>query len=134
MVDTKVGLVMLVDDNETDNFISEKIIEMSNFAEKVVVMDSGSSALEYLRANSGTEDSIPDVIFLDINMPFVDGFVFLFEFESFSESIKSKSKIVILSSSDNKRDIDRIVDNQYVINYIVKPLTTEALRKIETLL
>ena len=134
MVNAKVGLVMLVDDNETDNFISEKIIEMTGFAERVTAMDSGSSALEYLRNNSENEEAIPDVIFLDINMPFVDGFVFLFEFESFPELVKSKSRIVILSSSDNKRDIDRIVDNQYVVNYVVKPLTSDALRKIETLL
>lgn len=134
MVDNKVGLVMLVDDNETDNFISEKIIEMAGFAERVITMDSGSSALEYLQENGAVEENIPDIIFLDINMPFVDGFVFLFEFERFSDLVKSKSKIVILSSSDNKRDIDRIVDNQFVINYVVKPLTTEALKKIDSML
>ena len=134
MVANKVGLVMLVDDNETDNFISEKIIEMSGFAEKVIAMDSGTSALEYLEQHSQDEANIPDIIFLDINMPFVDGFVFLFEFEKFTGQVKSKAKIVILSSSDNKRDIDRIVDNPHVINYIVKPLSPEALKKIESLL
>ncbi len=132
-VANKIGFVMLVDDNETDNFISEKIIEMSNFADKIIAMDSGSSALEYLQANANNEENIPDIIFLDINMPFVDGFVFLFEFEKFNSLIKSKSKIVILSSSDNKKDIDRIVDNPYVINYVVKPLSPEALKKIEGL-
>lgn len=126
----KVGLVMLVDDNETDNFISEKIIEMSGFADKVIVMDSGSTALEYIENNSSNLESIPDIIFLDINMPFVDGFVFLFEFEKFNKLVKSKVKIVILSSSDNKRDIDRIVDNPHVINYVVKPLSPEALAKV----
>lgn len=126
----KANLVMLVDDNETDNFISEKIIDMAGFANQVLPMDSGASALDYLKENSSNLDKIPDIIFLDINMPFVDGFVFLFEFESFPQEVKDKAKIVILSSSDNKRDIDRIVDNQYVINYVVKPLSTEALSKI----
>lgn len=134
MVANKVGLVMLVDDNETDNFISEKIIEMSGFADQVIAMESGTSALEYLESNSDKIENIPDVIFLDINMPFVDGFVFLYEFEKFVKSIKSKSKIVILSSSDNKRDIDRIIDNPHVINYIVKPLSPEALKKVENIL
>lgn len=129
----KIGFVMLVDDNETDNFISEKIIEMSGFADKIIAMDSGSSALEYLQQNSNNAENIPDVIFLDINMPHVDGFVFLFEFEKFNTMIKSKCNIVILSSSDNKRDIDRIVDNPYVINYVVKPLSPEALSKIESI-
>ena len=134
MVANKVGLVMLVDDNETDNFISEKIIEMYGFADKVIAMDSGTSALEYIESNSHDSENIPDVIFLDINMPFVDGFVFLFEFEKFNKLVKSKTKIVILSSSDNKRDIDRIVDNPHVISYVVKPLSPEALKKVESLL
>jgi CheY-like chemotaxis protein len=134
MVANKVALVMLVDDNETDNFISEKIIEMSGFADKVTAMDSGTSALEYLESNVNNPENVPNIIFLDINMPFVDGFVFLFEFEKFPKSIKEKCKIVILSSSDNKRDIDRIVDNPYVINYIVKPLSPEALQKVQKIL
>ncbi|MDX2195037.1 MAG: response regulator [Cytophagales bacterium] len=131
MVTNKLGLVMLVDDNETDNFISEKIIEMAGFADKVIAMDSGSSALEYIQANNYSEDSIPDLIFLDINMPFVDGFVFLFEFERFSDLVKNKCRIVILSSSDNKKDIDRIVDNKFVISYVVKPLSIDAIKKLE---
>ncbi|MDX2188729.1 MAG: response regulator [Bacteroidota bacterium] len=134
MTSTKVALVLLVDDNETDNFISEKIIEMSGFSDTVIAVDSGSGALEYLESNKNNPDKIPDVIFLDINMPYVDGFVFLFEFEKFPDSIKKKCKIVILSSSDNKRDIDRIVDNKYVINYVVKPLSPEALKKIQDML
>lgn len=134
MVANKVGLVMLVDDNETDNFISEKIIEMSGFAEQVISMESGTSALEYLEKNSAIVENIPDVIFLDINMPFVDGFVFLYEFEKFAKTVKSKCKIVILSSSDNKRDIDRIIDNPHVISYLVKPLSPESLKKIENIL
>lgn len=125
---------MLVDDNDTDNFISGKIIEMTGFSERVIAMDSGSDALEYLRNNSEVPENIPEVIFLDINMPYVDGFVFLFEFEKLSPKIKAKSKIIILSSSDNKRDIDRIVDNPLVIHYIVKPLSVESLQKVETLI
>ncbi len=126
----KVNLVMLVDDNDTDNFISQKIIELNGFANRVIAKNSGKSALEYLEANESNPDEIPEVIFLDINMPIVDGFVFLFEFERFTEALKKKCKIAILSSSDNKRDIERIVDNDYVIKYITKPLTQDALNEI----
>ncbi len=120
---------MLVDDNETDNFISQKIIELTGFAKNIIVKSSGKSALEFLNNNQTNADALPELIFLDINMPIVDGFVFLFEFERFSELLKSKCKIAILSSSDNKRDIERIVDNEYVIRYITKPLTDEALNE-----
>lgn len=129
-----VDLVMLVDDNDTDNFISKRIIEITGFAKRIEVKNSGKSALEYLRENQSNQDNIPNVIFLDINMPVVDGFAFLYEFDMFSDLVKSKAKIIILSSSDNKRDIDKIVNNNHVINFITKPLTEVSLEEVKKLL
>jgi CheY-like chemotaxis protein len=125
-----IDLVMLVDDNDTDNFISKRIIEITKFARSVEVKSSGKNALEYLRENQNLIEKLPNVIFLDINMPIVDGFVFLYEFEKFNELVKSKCKVIILSSSDNKRDIDKIVNNNHVIKFITKPLTEIALDEI----
>lgn len=128
-----VDLVMLVDDNDTDNFISKRIIEITEFAKSVEIKNSGKSALEYLEENKNNQDKLPNIIFLDINMPIVDGFVFLYEFEKFSDLVKDKCKVIILSSSDNKRDIDKIVNNDHVIKFITKPLTETALNEIRTL-
>ncbi|TRX59611.1 response regulator [Fulvivirga sp. M361] len=122
---------MLVDDNDTDNFISKRIIEITKFANRVEVKNSGKSALDYLRENQDNIDDLPNLIFLDINMPIVDGFVFLYEFEKFSDVIKDKCKVIILSSSDNKRDIDKIVNNNHVIKFITKPLTETALEEVK---
>ena len=132
ITDTKsIDLVMLVDDNDTDNFISKRIIEITKFAKEVEIKNSGKSALEYLESNKDNPERLPDIIFLDINMPIVDGFVFLYEFEKFNESVKNKCKVIILSSSDNKRDIDKIVNNDHVIKFITKPLTENALNDIK---
>jgi CheY-like chemotaxis protein len=125
-----IDLVMLVDDNDTDNFISKRIIEITKFARSVEVKSSGKNALEYLRENQSIIENLPNIIFLDINMPIVDGFVFLYEFEKFNELVKNKCKVIILSSSDNKRDIDKIVNNNHVIKFITKPLTEVALDEI----
>ena len=125
-----IDLVMLVDDNDTDNFISKRIIEITKFASRVEVKSSGKHALDYLRENQNIIDNLPNVIFLDINMPIVDGFVFLYEFEKFNEFVRNKCKVIILSSSDNKRDIDKIVNNNHVIKFITKPLTEVALDEI----
>ena len=125
-----IDLVMLVDDNDTDNFISRRIIEITKFANDVVIKNSGKSALEYLEDNKSSNDKLPNLIFLDINMPIVDGFVFLYEFEKFDYLIKDKCKVIILSSSDNKRDIDKIVNNDHVIKFITKPLTEVALEEV----
>ncbi len=128
-----IGTVMLVDDNDTDNFISKRIIEITQFADQVIVKNSGKSALEYLEENKDNPQAIPDIIFLDINMPIVDGFVFLYEYEKFDNSIKDKCRVIILSSSDNKRDIDKIVNNDFVIKFITKPLTEKTLAEIKEL-
>lgn len=126
-------LVMLVDDNDTDNFIHRRVLEMNGYCDEILVMNSGKSALEYLQNNQENLARIPQIIFLDINMPVVDGFVFLFDFDNFPDTLKDSCKIVILSSSDNKKDIDRIVDNEYVIHFITKPLTEEALNKLRSI-
>ncbi|MBL7875674.1 MAG: response regulator [Cyclobacteriaceae bacterium] len=125
-----IDLVLLVDDNDTDNFISKRIIEITRFAKRVEVKSSGKGALDYLKEHQNNPENIPNIIFLDINMPIVDGFVFLYEFEKFNELVRSKCKVIILSSSDNKRDIDKIVNNNHVIKFITKPLTEIALDEI----
>ncbi|TAD96600.1 MAG: response regulator [Bacteroidetes bacterium] len=125
---------MLVDDNDTDNFISKRIIQLTKFATKVEIKNSGKSALEYLASNKDTPENLPNLIFLDINMPIVNGFVFLYEFGRFEESITKKCKIVVLSSSDNKRDIDQVMINNFVTKFITKPMTADSLELIKELL
>lgn len=121
---------MLVDDNDTDNFISRRIIEITKFADDVIVKNSGKGALDYLKEHENSKENLPDLIFLDINMPIVDGFVFLYEYEKFGNLVKDKCRVIILSSSDNKRDIDKIVNNNYVIKFVTKPLTEKTLEEI----
>ena len=128
-----IGAVMLVDDNDTDNFISRRIIEITKFSNNVIVKNSGKSALDYLHAHEDSPEAIPNIIFLDINMPIVDGFVFLYEYEKFSDAIKDNCRVIILSSSDNKRDIDKIINNNFVIKFVTKPLTEKTLNEIKEL-
>ncbi len=130
MANTPLKLVMLVDDNETDNFISKRVIEVTKFAEKIIVQNSGKNALEYLGANHDIPENLPDLIFLDINMPIVDGFVFLVEFDLLPESVRKKCRIAVLSSSSNKRDITRMIDTDYVFDFITKPLNADVVKKI----
>lgn len=131
IVNEMINLVMLIDDNDTDNFISKRVIELNHFAKNVEVKNSGEGGLAYLEEHQNEPDLLPELIFLDINMPIVDGFVFLYELENFPERVREKCKVVILSSSDNKKDIDKIINNNHVIKFITKPLTDQALREIK---
>ncbi len=124
-------LVMLVDDNDTDNLITRRVLELSGFTERVVVQSSGKSALEYLEQHRENAGMLPDLLFLDINMPIVDGFVFLYELEKFADTLVKPVQVVILSSSDSSQDIDRIIDNPRVVGFVTKPLSPAILRDLK---
>ena len=125
-------VVMLIDDNEIDLFINQKVLELCHFTKKLITFHSGREALEYL-LSAPTED-IPDLIFLDLNMPVIDGFRFLFEFSTFPDHIRSKASIVVLTSSDNMRDKEKIEVNHDVIKFLSKPLNDQKLEQIKILL
>ena len=131
---TKYKTAMLIDDNEIDNFINQKMIESTNFAERIYVNTSGKSALEFMenlqRDKEPDKDLIPDIIFLDLNMPLMDGFQFLQEFEKLGKPITGKSRIVILTTSINPADRIFLNKNKYVLKFINKPLTQAFLDKI----
>lgn len=125
-----IDLVLLIDDNDTDNFISRRVIELTEFAQRIVVKSSGRQALDYLQEYAQSPDDLPDLIFLDINMPIMDGFMFLYEFETLPNDIQQKARVIILSSSEDRRDVDKIITNPAVIKYITKPLTQDDLEVV----
>ncbi len=128
--DFKFDRVLLIDDNDIDNFINERMITTNHFGKSVVVKTSGDAALQYLREQSGNESNIPEVIFLDLNMPVMDGFAFLTEFEKLPDAVKTNSKVIVLSSSISPEDINRASTNPLVVKYINKPLNERYLEAI----
>lgn len=130
----KYNFAMLLDDNELDNFINQKTIESSRFANKVYVNTSSKSALEFLKnleiSNNNSISLFPEVIFVDINMPMIDGFQFI---ESFKATFPKKIdhiKIIILTSSLSPSDKERSETISKNIIYLNKPLTQAALNQI----
>lgn len=126
--------IMLVDDNEIDNIINQKMIESCHKSNVVFSHTSAKSALEFLRSIDRIPTDIggyiPELIFLDINMPIMDGFQFLEEFEKLSKKIKENCRIVLLTSSLNPRDLTEAKKNSYVYKYLNKPLTEESIQAL----
>lgn len=131
MADILFDLVLLIDDSEIDNFVTKRIVVHSGFGKNIVIKDTVEEALSYLRAHSQNVDLVPDVILLDINMPIQNGYAFLDEFEMLDEIVKAKSKIIIVSSSDEHEDLEKMFENKRVFKYIVKPLTLAAIEDLK---
>jgi CheY-like chemotaxis protein len=115
-----VAKAVLIDDSDIDLFIQRRFLEVYNFSDQLVLYRSAEEALNWLKMLNG--EAPPDVIFLDLNMPDVDGFSFLENFNTLPESIRQKTKIVVLTSSNNKKDKELVFTNQNVIQFITKPL------------
>jgi len=130
LMDTKVRRVMLIDDSEIDNFVSQRIIENANFAEEVQVYRSAIDALDYLK-HPQNSDRLPDLIFLDVNMPLMDGLDFLKAFDNLASHTRQKCKIIVLSSSYHSMDIHNMSQQGYVQAFITKPLNSAALAKLK---
>jgi CheY-like chemotaxis protein len=126
----KLSCIMLVDDDQNDNFFHEREIKKTNSATIVIEKNTGLAALEYLKSKNENKDMLPDLIFLDINMPGMNGWDFLREYEQLDKELQSRAIIIMLTSSDNDNDIERAKAWSFVSDYITKPLTEEIMKGI----
>ena len=126
--------VMLIDDNDIDNFINEKMIKSSCFSKNVYIHTSVTSALEFLKNLSAVhnmpDELIPSHIFLDINMPILDGFHFLQEFEALPYKFIPEIKIIMLTTSLNPIDLEKTKAFKNVASFLYKPLIQTDLEKL----
>lgn len=121
---------MVIDDTYVDRYVAERNIKKYGFADEVITMESAIAALIYLSDLSGKPDELPQLIFLDIRMPEMDGFGFLSEYEKLHDNIKRNCIIMMLSTSLNADDHDRANSNPYVNKFLNKPLNAERLGQL----
>ena len=126
----KLNQVLIVDDDEVNNLFCKIVIEHSGISGDVHYCMSGPEALDYLQSCINSNSTVPDLILLDINMPFMDGFHFLDLYHELGFNEKLPSKISMLSSSDLESDIKTALKYDGVIDYVTKPLSEEALNRL----
>ncbi|MEJ1241583.1 response regulator [Chryseolinea sp. T2] len=115
-----VEKTLLIDDSDIDLFIQRRFLEVYNFSVDLYLYKSAEEALKWLETLASEE--VPDIIFLDLNMPEYDGFTFLRQFKELPAHVQSKARIVVLTSSNSSKDREQAFTFSNVIQFITKPL------------
>ncbi len=128
----KLASVLVIDDDEISNFIYTRVISASGIVENIKSCMSGQEALDYLKdICQNNPEQFPAMIFLDINMPVMNGWDFLEQYNQIiPKEFQKNSVLCILSSSVYKDDIDKANTYTQVKEYVPKPLTTDSLKAL----
>jgi CheY-like chemotaxis protein len=123
----KLNCILLVDDDPDDNFFHQRIINKMQITLSIAVAKNGIEALEYLKKENQV---IPELIFLDINMPKMNGWEFLEQYKLLDPKQKARITIMMLTTSANPDDIKRANEIEDVTGIKTKPLSVEMLTEI----
>jgi CheY-like chemotaxis protein len=121
----KLNCILVIDDDEPTNFFTRMILEESGCAENIITVQSGQDALDYLTRSENSEGTCasPDLIFLDINMPAMDGWEFLELYRRLN--IHNRIIVVMLTTSLFPEDKSKAESTPEISGFENKPLTEE---------
>lgn len=127
-----LNLILLVDDDETTNHVNKRLLTRMQVAREIKVLTNGQDALDYLKeANApGGEHLLPELVFLDIKMPVMDGFSFLEEYREVDLHPEKPVIILMLTSSASFYDLERLKSFPQVKKHISKALTEQEVKEI----
>jgi len=126
----RLPTIAVVDDDKVFQFTTLRTIQAVKLSDNILQFPNGEDALNFLRKHANESEVLPDFIFLDINMPLVDGWMFLDDYASLKASIEKDITIFMVSSSIDPKDISRARSNPNVTDYITKPITIEKLLEL----
>jgi CheY-like chemotaxis protein len=126
----KLRSILLVDDDHDDNFFHEREIKKYDPAINVIAKKTGLEALDYLKSKKAIANMQPDLIFLDINMPGMNGWEFLKEYNQLDKKLQSEIIVIMLTTSDNPDDVAKAKTLNFVSDYMTKPMTRENMNVI----
>jgi CheY-like chemotaxis protein len=127
--------IMLIDDNEIENLVNRKLLEDLGFARQFYLYTNGKSAMEFLENIDNNDDFpgnfIPKLIFIDIDMPLMNGFTFLENLSKLSSKLNNIMKLVILTQSSDLNYVKKARKIPNVIEYLIKPLDIKMVKALQ---
>jgi CheY-like chemotaxis protein len=126
----KIKNICVIDDDKIYQYLTRRVISDTHLINDIEIFSNGLDAINYLETNSLDKKKLPDVIFLDLFMPVMDGWNFLKNFTVIQNKLAKKIPIYIVSSSIDPIDIQKSKSLGYVTDFIIKPMTKDAFLKI----
>jgi CheY-like chemotaxis protein len=133
---SKIPHVLLIDDNDADNIFHEIVIKQTDIPVELTAINDSTKAIEYLERGinpeNGDENLLPDIVFLDVNMPAINGFELLDRFRKIPDPYNRKKRIkfFILSTAPNSGPIVPKTYGDLIRKYLPKPLTRSVFQDI----
>ncbi len=122
---TSQPVIAVIDDDSVYQFTAARTLKATKLTEQILQFGNGQEALNFLHDHARNAHELPDIIFLDINMPITDGWMFLDEFKKSKNEFAKKMRIFMVSSSIDPRDLNRARSNPEVEDYVEKPISLD---------
>lgn len=126
----KKEIICIVDDDKVYQFTATRAIKSVAAVKRILVFNDGEEANIFLKDNMKNREILPDIIFLDINMPYMDGWQFMEEFVKLKPSLSKVITIYMVSSSVQPSDVERAKKISDISDYIVKPINKETFQEL----
>lgn len=122
LLDPAIAHILLIDDEEDCNFVTKLVLKKAGFNGRLTCFTSADEALTFMR----TRVDLPDIMFVDINMPRVNGFEFLATCENEKLLPNGRTSVIMFSSSNRPADLERALSFRSVIGYVEKALSVDS--------